>query len=264
MLMSPLSVSTFLKPGSLAFDLVVFDEASQLPTQEAIPAILRAKQVVVAGDANQLPRPRFHGVRHFRRGREAADAEEFEPLESVLNDCVAVFPVFDQAHLRWHYRSKDERLIKFSNHAFYRDKPLITFPSVSTSAKDCGVRCVYVPEGIWDRGGSRTNRREAQRVAEVVVEQVDRHPERSMGVVGMNVTQREAIEEALDELILRRPELAPLLDPSRLEPFFIKALENVQGDERDTMIISVGYGKSPTGALTFNFGPLNQEVGGVG
>lgn len=99
-------------------------------------------------------------------------------------------------------------------------------------------------------------------VAAVVVEQLERHPEGSMGVVGMNVTQREAIEEALDELILRRPELAPLLDQSRSEPFFIKVLENVQGDERDTMIISVGYGKSATGALTFNFGPLNQEGGG--
>jgi len=262
MLMSPLSVSTFLKPGSLAFDLVVFDEASQLPTQEAIPAILRAKQVVVAGDAKQLPPTSFFKASViFDEDGEAADTEEFEPLESVLNDCVAVFPVFDQAHLRWHYRSKDERLIQFSNHAFYRDKPLITFPSVSTSAKDCGVRCVYVPEGIWDRGGSRTNRREAQRVAEVVVEQMERHPERSMGVVGMNVTQREAIEEALDELVLQRPELAPLLQPSRPEPFFIKALENVQGDERDTMIISVGYGKSSTGALSFNFGPLNQEGG---
>ncbi|MCI0628190.1 MAG: DUF3320 domain-containing protein [Acidobacteria bacterium] len=262
MLMSPLSVSTFLKPGSISFDLVVFDEASQLPTQEAIPAILRAKQAVVAGDANQLPPTSFFDASVIFD--EYADEEEtdegLEPLESLLDDCVAIHPAFERTHLRWHYRSRDERLIKFSNHYFY-ENALITFPSVSASAEGQGVRLEYVPDGVWDRGRSRTNRREARRTAELVVEQFERHPERSVGVVAMNVTQREAIEDSLSELIEGRPNLSPLLDSNRPEPFFVKSLENVQGDERDTMIISVGYGKSSDGALSLNFGPLNRDGG---
>lgn len=263
MLMSPLSVSTFLKPDAISFDLVLFDEASQLPTQEAIPAILRAKQVVVAGDAKQLPPTSFFtaSVIFDEEGEDMDRSEELEPLESLLDDCVAIFPVFDRAHLGWHYRSRDERLIKFSNHYFYREKPLITFPSVSRSGEDRGVRLVYVADGVWDRGRSRTNRPEARAAAKLVVEQLERYPDRSLGVAAMNVTQREAIEEALDEHRLARPDLVPLLQPERDEPFFVKALENVQGDERDVIIISVGYGKSPTGALSLNFGPLNMENG---
>jgi very-short-patch-repair endonuclease/DNA polymerase III delta prime subunit len=262
MLMSPLSVSTFLKPGSVSFDLVVFDEASQLPTQEAIPAILRANQVVVAGDANQLPPTSFFdaSIIFDEYGDEEETDEWLEPLESLLDDCVAINPAFERTHLRWHYRSRDERLIKFSNHYFY-ENALITFPSVSANAEGQGVRLEYLPEGVWDRGRSRTNRREARRTAELVVEQFECHPDRSVGVVAMNVTQREAIEDSLSELIEGRPYLSPLLDSNRPEPFFVKSLENVQGDERDTMIISVGYGKSSDGALSLNFGPLNREGG---
>jgi very-short-patch-repair endonuclease len=126
------------------------------------------------------------------------------------------------------------------------------------------VRLEYLPDGIWDRGGSRTNRAEARRVVELVVEQIERHPGRSIGVVTMNATQREAVEELLDECRRERPDLAPLLQEDRKdrpEPFFIKALENVQGDERDTIIISIGYGRSSAGVLSFNFGPLNQTGG---
>jgi very-short-patch-repair endonuclease len=263
MLMSPLSVSTFFKPGTVSFDLIVFDEASQLPPQEAIPAILRAKQVVVAGDEKQLPPTSFFDTSTIfdEAVEEGTEAEGLEPLESLLDQCVAAFPFFDRSHLRWHYRSKDERLINFSNHFFYRDKPLITFPSVSKSTLDRGIGLVYLPDGTWDRGGSRTNRVEARRIAQLVIQQLEQFPDRSLGIVAMNVMQREAIMEALDEAMLSRPDLQPFLDMNRAEPFFIKSLENVQGDERDTIIISVGYGKSPTGALTFNFGPLNQEGG---
>ncbi len=261
-LMSPLSVSTFLKPGALAFDLVVFDEASQLPTPQAIPAIVRAKQVVVAGDPKQLPPTSFFvsSVILDEEG-DAALHEELEPLESLLDDCVAIFPTFEQAHLRWHYRSHDERLINFSNHYFYQDRPLITFPCVAADSKDRGVSLVHMPAGIWDRGGSRTNRAEARRVAEIVIDQLRRQPERSLGVVAMNVTQREAIEEEIEAQLADGKELVPLLDARRPEPFFIKALENVQGDERDTIIISIGYAKSQTGGLAYNFGPLNMEGG---
>jgi len=261
MLMSPISVSTFLKPGAIEFDLVVFDEASQLPTAETIPSILRAKQVIVAGDANQLPPTSFFAASIFAdEDAEEGTQLEFEPLESLLDDSVAVVPTFQEAYLRWHYRSRDERLIKFSNHYFY-DNRLTTFPSPSVSEEGRGVRLVYVEDGVWDRGKSRTNRREARRVAELVVEHLDQFPDRSLGVVAMNMQQREAIEDAIGEQLLDRPDLIPLLSADRPEPYFVKSLENVQGDERDTMITSVGYGKDPTGALTFNFGPLNMEGG---
>ena len=262
MLMSPLSVSTFLKPGSIFFDLVVFDEASQLPTQEAIPAILRGKQIIVAGDEKQLPPTSFFdaSVIFDEAGGENDAEEELEPLESLLDDCVAINPVFLPAFLKWHYRSRDERLIGFSNHYFYNNS-LITFPSSTTSSDGRGIYNVYVPDGIWDRGRSRTNRREAHKVAEVVIEQLSRYPDRSLGVVAMNTTQREAIEIMLSELLEQRPNLVPLFGSNRPEPFFIKALENVQGDERDTMIISTGYAKTESGALSLNFGPLNREGG---
>lgn len=258
MLMSPLSVSTFLKPGAMTFDLVMFDEASQLPTQEAIPSILRAGQVIVAGDANQLPPSSFFASADYTE--EQDPDEDLEPLQSLLDDCVAIVPVFDRTRLLWHYRSRDERLIKFSNREFY-DNALITFPGVTTDSTDRGVRLVYVPDGIWDRGHSRTNRREAAAVADVIIRQLETYPQRSLGVVALNATQREAIEDAVNERIAQRPDLQPLLAAERSEPYFVKALENVQGDERDTMIISVGYAKTADGSFSLNFGPLNQDGG---
>jgi very-short-patch-repair endonuclease len=260
MLMSPVSVSTFLKPGSCEFDLVVFDEASQLPTAEAVPSILRAEQVIVAGDSKQLPPMSFFEASVFEEGEEFEEEQQgVVPLESLLDDCVAVVPIFQEAHLRWHYRSRDERLIKFSNHYFY-DNGLITFPSASTTKESRGVHLMYVPDGVWDRGKSRTNRAEARTVARLVVEHVERFPQRSLGVVAMNANQREAIEDAISEKLRDRPDLAPLLEKPP-EPFFVKSLESVQGDERDVMIISVGYGKDADGHLTLNFGPLNMEGG---
>ncbi|MGA9415409.1 MAG: AAA domain-containing protein [Terriglobales bacterium] len=264
MLMSPISVSTYLKPGSVTFDLVVFDEASQLPTAEGIAAILRTKQVVVAGDRNQLPPTSFFRAQlEFEGEDEDADGEGEvveEPLESLLDDAVATVPLFREAYLKWHYRSRDERLIKFSNALFYENR-LVTFPSACTDTDGRGVRFEYVPEGIWDRGRSRTNRIEAHRVAELVVEHFTRFPNRSLGVVAMNAQQKEAIEDAIAEALEGRPDIRPLMDSSLHEPFFVKSLENVQGDERDAMMISVGYGKDSTGHLSLNFGPLNMEGG---
>ncbi len=261
MLMSPVSVSTFLKPGSVNFDLVVFDEASQLPTPEAIPSILRGKQIIVAGDENQLPPTSFFSASTiFEEENELNSSEEFEPLESLLDNCIAIEPVFQESKIVWHYRSKDERLIQFSNRFFYNNS-LITFPASTTSSEGRGVHLVYTENGTWDRGRSRTNRIEARRVAEVVVEQFKKYPDRSLGVASMNASQKEAIEDALDELISNKPELLALLDTNRPEPFFVKSLENVQGDERDTIIICIGYAKTPAGALSLNFGPLNSEGG---
>jgi len=262
MLMSPISVSTYLKPGVLKFDLVVFDEASQLPTAESIPSILRASQVIVAGDRNQLPPTSFFQAAFGIEDEDTEDSEALalEPLESLLDECVAIVPLFQESFLKWHYRSRDERLIKFSNHYFYENR-LITFPSVATGADSRGLQLAYVPDGVWDRGRSRTNRQEARQVAKLIIEHFTRHAGRSLGVVAMNAQQREAIEDALNEELQTRPELAPLVDATKPEPFFVKALENVQGDERDVMIISVGYGKDSTGHLTLNFGPINMEGG---
>ena len=177
MLMSPISVSTYLKPGGAIFDLVVFDEASQMPTPEAIASILRAKQVVVAGDRNQLPPTSFFraAVEIEDDDREQTDQTPEEPLESLLDDCVAVVPFFRETSLKWHYRSRDERLIKFSNSLFY-DNQLITFPSAYTSGDGRGVQLAYLPDGVWDRGRSRVNRREARYTAQVVIEHFIKYP----------------------------------------------------------------------------------------
>ncbi|MGA2325780.1 MAG: DUF3320 domain-containing protein [Bryobacteraceae bacterium] len=262
LLMSPISVSTYLKPEVFHFDLVVFDEASQLPTAEAVPAVLRASQVVVAGDPKQLPPTSF-----FEASLTSDEEEDDEdgrsgqaPLESFLDDCVAVVPVFQEAHLRWHYRSRDERLIKFSNHFFY-DNKLMTFPSANTGASGQGPRFVHVQDGIYDRGRSRTNRPEARTVASLALEHFERHADRSLGIVALNLSQKEAIEDAIAEALLSRPELAPFFEEGRHESVFVKSLENVQGDERDTMIISVGYGRDHVGGLSMNFGPINTDGG---
>ena len=261
MLMSPISVSTYLKPETFHFDLVIFDEASQLPTAEAIPSILRADQVIVAGDPKQLPPTSFFNTSLVDAGDE--DFNEEEPpadLESLLDDCVASVPVFQETYLKWHYRSRDERLVNFSNHYFY-EKRLVTFPSVRTDNDDRGVKLEYVAGGIWDRGKSRTNRQEARKTAQLVINQFMNFPERTLGVVALNASQKEAIEDALNEELANRPELLPLRDSTRKEAFFVKSLENVQGDDRDVIIISVGYGKSADGNLTLNFGPLNSAGG---
>ena len=264
LLMSPISVSTFLKPGIVKFDLVVFDEASQLPTPEGIAAILRAQQVVVAGDHNQLPPTSFFQAHAEPDGDDHNDGDDQvaeEPLESLLDDAVASVPLFREAHLKWHYRSRDERLIKFSN-AFFYDNRLVTFPSACTDSDGRGVRLVHVSDGVWDRGRSRTNRIEARKVAELVIEHFTRFPDRSLGVVAMNAQQKEAVEDAIAEAVKQHPDVLALMDPaSSREPFFVKSLENVQGDERDAMIISVGYGKDGNGHLSLNFGPLNMDGG---
>lgn len=258
-LMSPLSVSTFLKPGAFNFDLVIFDEASQLPTPEAIPAILRAKQVVVAGDSNQLPPSSFFRT-DISGGSNDWEEGQAEELESLLDDCKASIPYFQETDLKWHYRSRDERLINFSNHYYYENH-LITFPSPTTDTKKSGVILEYVPDGVWDRGGSRINRKEARHVAKLIIQQFKTEPEKTLGVVAFNTSQKEAIEDALEEELQSCRELAPLIDPERAEAFFVKSLESVQGDERDVIIISVGYGKAQDGKMSLNFGPLNNEGG---
>jgi very-short-patch-repair endonuclease len=256
MLMSPMSVSSFLPPGRVQFDLVVFDEASQLPVAEAIPAILRARQVVVAGDEKQLPPTDF--FRGLSGGEEDED-EGFEPLEALLDQCVVAEPLFRSAYLKWHYRSADARLIEFSNHHFYENR-LVTFPSPWDKSADTGVHFELV-DGVYDRGKSKTNRREARRVAQMIVEHWRSRPDESLGIVAMSSAQREAVEDALEDERREHPELGRDPREGSDEPLFIKSLENVQGDERDRIIISLGYARNPQGAMSTNFGPINHEHG---
>ncbi len=258
-LMSPLSVSTFLKPGAFNFDVVIFDEASQLPTPEAIPSILRAKQVIVAGDSNQLPPTSFFRSNMLNDTGEWEEGQ-VEELESLLDDCKAAVPYFQGTDLKWHYRSRNEKLINFSNHYFYGNR-LITFPTPDTNDDKNGVVLEYVSDGVWDRGGSRVNRKEARHVAKLIIKHFETEPDKTLGVVALNSSQKEAIEEAVDEELANHKDIQPLMDPEKPEPYFVKSLENVQGDERDVIMISVGYGKAPDGTMTMNFGPINTEGG---
>jgi RNA polymerase-binding transcription factor DksA/very-short-patch-repair endonuclease len=260
LLMSPLSVANYLPRDQFTFDLVIFDEASQVLPADAIGAILRGRQLVVLGDSKQLPPTRFF-QRHlddgdFESDDEIADAVAFD---SILEISAAALP---ETSLRWHYRSRDERLIAFSNRKFYSERPLITFPSPDPEG-DTGVRFVYVAGGLYDRGGSKTNVVEARQVVDLVVEHLERYGwERSLGVVALSISQRDAIELELRRRLLDRPDLEPFLAETGSEPLFIKNLETVQGDERDEVILSIGYGPSePGGTPALAFGPVNVSGG---
>ncbi|MDW5564062.1 MAG: DUF4011 domain-containing protein, partial [Methanomassiliicoccus sp.] len=247
LLMSPLSVSTFLDPTRIRFDLVIFDEASQVRPEDAIGSIMRAKQVIVVGDGMQLPPTDFF--------REATEEEEDVPdLESILDECSSAMP---QRMLIWHYRSRQESLIAFSNCRFYGGR-LMTFPSATVDHEGLGVSFIHVPDGVYDRARSRKNAVEAERVAELIAEHVTRRSGESLGVVAFSEAQQLAIIEELEKLTAIRPGLIPLLSEEGEEGFFVKNLENVQGDERDVMIFSVGYGKDAQGKMYQNFGPLNK------
>lgn len=254
MMMSPLTVSQYLGSERLEFDLVVFDEASQVKPEDALAAIMRGSQLILSGDPNQLPPTTFFDV----ASDDARDDEsDLQALESILDEAGVWLP---ERMLRWHYRSRHDELIAFSNHEFY-DNLLVTFPDAGGETA-LGVRFVHCPEAIYDRGGSRTNAVEAEKVADLVAEVKKEHPLDSVGVVAFSQAQQDAILDVFEERAREDTLYARLLsDDDDLEPFFIKNLETVQGDERDTIIISVGYGPDADGRLTMNFGPLNQEAG---
>lgn len=253
-LMSPLSVSTFLSSESINFDVVVFDEASQIFPQDAIGSIYRGKQLIVVGDSKQMPPSNFFNatVDIDDSDEEAGDVTDFE---SILDLCSTAFP---QLRLRWHYRSRYEQLITFSNKNFY-DNDLITFPSPVIDRKWIGVD-YYNAEGVFDHK-SRNNRKEAEFIVDLIFKNIELYPERSLGVVAFSISQQDLIERLLSKRRQSDPSKEAFFNKSVAEPFFIKNLETVQGDERDTIIFSVAYAKDSTGRLMHNFGPLNR-VGG--
>jgi len=255
LLMSPLSIAQYLAPDSEQFDVVVFDEASQIPVWDAIGAIARGKQVVMVGDPKQLPPTAF-----FDRAESSLDDEEVEgDMESILDECLgANLPTLD---LSWHYRSRNESLIAFSNHRYYGGG-LVTFPSPVT--EDKAVSFHYV-KGVYEKGGARINKPEAKAlVADIVAKlkspgfTASKH---TIGVVTFNSEQQKLIEDLLDEERRKDPSIEPHFSEAELEPLFVKNLESVQGDERDIMYFSISYGPDMSGAVSMNFGPMNRDGG---
>lgn len=253
-LMSPLSVSTYLAPGAVHFDVVIFDEASQIFPQDAVGAIYRAKQLIVVGDSKQMPPSNFFNASLDvdNNDEETGDVTDFE---SILDLCSTSM---QQLRLRWHYRSRYEQLITFSNKNFY-DSDLVTFPSSTANAPGIGVDYFHV-DGIFDRK-THTNRIEAEFVVDLIYQNIEKYPSRSLGVVAFSVAQQDLIDKLLSKRRQATPEKEFFFKRDAKEPFFIKNLETVQGDERDTIIFSIAYGIDSQGRLLHNFGPLNR-IGG--
>ncbi|NDV78321.1 DUF3320 domain-containing protein [Dysgonomonas sp. 511] len=251
MLMSPISVAQYIDADADKFDLIVFDEASQMPTYEAVGAIARGNNVVIVGDPKQMPPTNFFSVNTVDE-----DNIEMEDLESILDDCLALS--IPSKHLLWHYRSKHESLIAFSNSEYY-DNKLLTFPSPDNI--ESKVKMVHI-EGFYDKGKSRQNKTEAQAVINEIERRLrDRKlRKKSIGVVTFSAVQQSLIEDLLSDLFIFHPELETLALECE-EPLFIKNLENVQGDERDVILFSVGYGPDASGRVSMNFGPLNRLGG---
>jgi very-short-patch-repair endonuclease len=254
--MSPLLVSQLLPSDQQYFDVVVFDEASQVRPADAIPAILRGKRVVVAGDERQLPPTDF-----FTGSNPDIDAPELEGrvvldagYESILD---AMLPFISFRMLGWHYRSRDERLIAFSNTHLY-DRGMTTFPGVT--GPHC-IQHVHVPFQPGQHGSETSANAEVLEVVRLIIDHAERRPDESLGVIAMGIKHADRIDEALRAALHDRDDLEAFFDESRQERFFVKNLERVQGDERDAIILSVGYGKNADGRLLYRFGPLNQEGG---
>lgn len=258
--MSPLVVSQLLPSDRQYFDVVVFDEASQVRPAEAIAAILRGKRVVVAGDERQLPPTDFFTA--SSRDSDGAEADEEQVgrirvdsgYESILE---ALLPFIDFRMLGWHYRSRDERLIAFSNAHLY-DRGMTTFPGVT--GPDC-LQHVLVEPTPGEAGSETSSSGEVQRVVELILEHAEQRPRESLGIIAMGIKHAERIDETLRRSLHDRPDLDQFFDEMRPERFFVKNLERVQGDERDAVILSVGYGKTPDGRLLYRFGPLNLDGG---
>ena len=256
MLMSPLSIAQFLPPDQALFDLVIFDEASQIAPWDAIGSIARGKQVVIAGDPRQMPPTSF-----FNRAASAEDDDTEEDMESILDQCLATGVV--SRSLDWHYRSRHESLIAFSNHRYY-DSALITFPAAVT--RQSAVQWRRVP-GVYAKGQGRNNVIEAQAMVDETVARLT-DPAfvaagHSIGIITLNSEQQTLVADLLDQARQAHPEIEVFFQDDRREPVVVKNLETVQGDERDVILLGIGYG--PTGAdeptMSMNFGPLNKEGG---
>ncbi len=255
-MMGPMSVAQYLKPGGVEFDLIVMDEASQLRPEDAIGAVARGKQLIVVGDPKQLPPTNF-----FQTVVDGDDDGDDAPVVGTADSILdAALPLFPKRSLDWHYRSRHESLIAFSNHHFY-DGRLVVFPSPNAKTPEYGIQLIRVTQG---RFVDQRNIAEATAVAEAVRIHLLGNAKASLGVVAMNAKQREQIERAVESLAKDDALFRDRLETNRgaQEPLFIKNLENVQGDERDLILISCTYGpKTPGGPVPQLFGPINQQTG---
>lgn len=260
LMMSPLSVSLFLEADSYDFDVVIFDEASQVCTENAIGAIARGKQVIIAGDSKQLPPTNFFTAATTDSDYDSDDEEEYDDVnayESILDEAL----LLPERTLLWHYRSRHEHLIAFSNAKIYKNS-LVTFPSNVDKVSDNGVEYVYVEDGFYDRGGKKGNVIEAQKVATMVFEHFRKYPNRSLGIIAFGEVQQRAIDAAIRQMRINNQSYEHFFREDAVEAFFVKNLENVQGDERDTIIFSIGYAKSQQGGMMqMQFGPLSKAGG---
>ena len=256
-MMSPMSIATYLPSGSVNFDLVVFDEASQVRPVDALGALMRTDQAVVVGDSKQLPPTRFFDI--------VTQSDDDDDEDRVVADMESILGLFraegaPDRMLRWHYRSRHESLIAVSNREFY-ENGLVVFPSPDSSRESIGLRYHHLPDTQYDRGRSSTNRKEAAAVATHVMEHARRSPGLTLGVAAFSSAQREAIQDELERLRRQDFSCEAFFNDHPGEPFFVKNLENVQGDERDVICISIGYGRDAGGQVAMNFGPLTAEGG---
>lgn len=254
-MMSPLTVSYFLDSELYKFDMVIFDEASQIFPEDAVGAIYRGSQTIVAGDTRQMPPTNFFNTTTMKEEFDTDEEEDYivSDCESILDEAGACLP---SCTLLWHYRSKDESLIAFSNKEIYNNR-LITFPNCAKT-RDKGLEYIYVPGGCYQ---DRSNIMEANRCVSLILEHIKEHPERSLGVIAFSEKQQAVIENAVSDFRLQNPQYEDFFDENKEEPFFVKNLENVQGDERDTILFSICYARNSQGRMYMRFGPLGAAGG---
>ena len=248
---SPLSVSQLLDADRPYFDIVIFDESSQVLPEDAVPALLRATRAVVAGDKHQLPPTTFFAASLEDEEEDASATEGFESLLDLMSSFL------DPWSLLWHYRSRDEALIAFSNRHIYGDR-LITFPNPGDSTSISHVLVPCIPE---QDGQEESASNEVKCVVDLVLKHANERPNLTLGVITMGIKHAQRIEAALNAALQKRPDLTAFFDDSHSERFFVKNIERVQGDERDAIILSIGYGKDRSGRLLYRFGPLIAEGG---
>lgn len=255
-MMSPLAVSQYL-PAEQLFDVVIFDEASQVLPGDAINCVYRGAALIAAGDQKQLPPTSFFEA-NVDDGDEDGEEDLANDFESIL-DLMKSSGAFTAQSLRWHYRSRHEHLIAYSNASFY-DSRLVTFPGAVAESADAGVRYFKV-DGVYRRSAGRDNPIEARHVADRVLHHYTTRPDKSLGVVAFSTAQRDAIEAAVELARSDRPDLDAHFDDDRVSGFFVKSLESVQGDERDVIIFSTGYGPDEHGKVYRQFGPVGRAGG---
>ncbi len=260
-MMSPLSVAQFIDPKNsvdLRFDVVIFDEASQVKPEDALGAFLRANQAVVMGDTRQLPPTTFFDIILETDENQDYEIASLSDMESILHLCKGRFQT---KMLRWHYRSRHESLIALSNQEFY-DNNLLIYPSPCHETESLGLKFEYMEDTVYDRGRTSSNRLEARRVVEAAGDHYREHGlSKSLGIGTFNIKQQQAILEEVELYLRQNPVLEKYFSSDLEEHFFVKNLETIQGDERDVIFISVGYGNDENGHLSLNFGPLNREGG---